>query len=320
MYGTVSSTSTVTTTTSVAVVKPRDPSVMYRLVGYQEYSNSLSYLQRLVQSSTVDELKVIDAVVRDYGELGVYTNLSRRFAPQQPSPLAEIGSDNYERRGLAWVMALARVELGAMLAGFSNQKDPFFAVGRPSPGELPALKELLWDGARTHYWALMADPQVERALEASAGSPRYMAHGRRLFLTLAFLEAATNLTSGELTPAQRQEASSWNKDLEKLGLLYVTKLADSLGQRTRTTSSAIQETTSLWSCPQLVNAAMIKLSGKQPTIGAVRPDNDGSGRVERTSRPTTVTISGAPKDGTLPKKSGPTPKKGSPAPKAKPQR
>ncbi len=290
---------------------------MYRLVGYQEYANALTYFQRLVQSSTLDELKVIDSVVRDYGELGLYTNLSRRFAPQEPSSLAETGADNYERRGLAWVMGLARLELGAMQAGFSNQKDPFFTFGRPSAGELPAFKELLWDGARTHYWALMADPQVERALEGSAGSPRYMAQGRRLFLTLAFLEAAMNLTAEELTPAQRQEARSWSSDLEKMGHLYVTKLADSLGQRSRTTSSGIQEATSLWSCPQLVNAALIKLSGKQPMIGAVRPDDDGSGRVGRASRPVTVTVSGAPKDATLPKNAGPTPKKGTGAPKAK---
>jgi hypothetical protein len=225
-------------------------------------------LQALVQSSTPEELKVIDSIVRDYDEFSVFTNLSRKFA-QGPSTLAETPRDaetpdDFKRSGLAWVMALARAELGAMYAGFTGQDDPFLVIGRPSPGELPAFKELLWDGARTHYWALGADPESKRASRAPATTPRYMAQGRRIVVAMAFMEAATSITLQELSPDQLKEAKGWHQELDELAGVYALKLADALSQKVAT-STHNEGYTTLWSCPRLVKIATRKL-GIEATV------------------------------------------------------
>src|SRR5437773_1672294 len=92
---------------------------MRRLVGYLEYSRALSLLDPLVTGATTDELRMMDQIVTSREEFTVYTNLSRRIPKKGASSLDEPAgaAAKYGQRGLAWVMGLARVELGAMVAG-----------------------------------------------------------------------------------------------------------------------------------------------------------------------------------------------------------
>ncbi|MCH7728085.1 MAG: hypothetical protein IH991_16650, partial [Planctomycetes bacterium] len=168
--------------------------MIYRLVGFYEYVNALREFDQLVQTASPQELEAMDEIVKDYNEYAVFANLSRRIQTDSSS-LAEKGAaddDNFQRRGLGWVMALARVEVGAMLAGFTDVPQPF-AVVRPTQFEMPAYRELLEDGLRTHYWSLIRDPAVQLVIAQSLKEPNHqtLAYVRRLSITRKFLHAVS---------------------------------------------------------------------------------------------------------------------------------
>ncbi len=167
---------------------------------------------------TDDERKVIDEMIKDRHEFAVFTNLSRRLQTK-PSSLAETSprgeADRFERRGLDWVMALARVEVGAMLAGFSRVSNPF-EVMRPTRQEMPAYAELLLDGTRTHYWSLAQDKNFRKVASSSLHAPGAdtMAYVRRMKVAREFQAAAAKIVWQKYSSVQQAEMNRWQKDLK----------------------------------------------------------------------------------------------------------
>ena len=99
------------------------------------------------------ELEAVEQIVLADNRLAFDTNLSRRVE-STPGPLSEQPSpEGYRRHSLAWVMGLARVELGAMVAAFTETPKPFQFV-KPSGYEAEAYRELLLDGLRHHVLTL----------------------------------------------------------------------------------------------------------------------------------------------------------------------
>lgn len=215
--GTVGSQTTTKEAYSQAWLPPRDASMIYRLVGYFEYSRALSLLDQLLNQVTAEELKVIEEIVKEQNQFAIETNLSRKLQ-QQPSTLAELPqmpNDTFERRGLGWVMGLARVELAAMMTGFTAADDPFF-ISRPSRYELPQYLEVLEDAARTHYWALRNDPVTKNFVRAGLTEPQAIAYFRRITTAMEFLKTARTLRKNELVAAQRKELDRWEEYLNEL--------------------------------------------------------------------------------------------------------
>ncbi|HUG89859.1 MAG TPA: hypothetical protein VML55_03435, partial [Planctomycetaceae bacterium] len=133
-----------------AWVPPQDPRLIFRLVGFIEYGAAVELLERFVSTASREELELADELVRERPEFAVYTNLSRHiegatFLREQPRH----ARDDFCRRGLDWVLGLARVEVGALLAGFTSHPRPFGAVAPQTYG-VEAYRELLVDGLRTH--------------------------------------------------------------------------------------------------------------------------------------------------------------------------
>src|SRR5262245_12115646 len=131
---------------AVRTLSPSNPKMIHRVVGFLEYGRAIAMLDRLLDLATPAELDVLDSLVQQRDEFAVYTNLSRRLEIQ-PSTLSEPkAADNTSgpRQGLAWIIALARVELGAMSAGFTDTPEPF---GSSNPGrmESTAYNEILTD-------------------------------------------------------------------------------------------------------------------------------------------------------------------------------
>ena len=197
---------------AIRSLSPSNPQMVNRVVGFLEYSRALALLDRLLDTATPAELEAMDSLVRHRDEFAVYTNLSRRME-LEPSTLGEgkdAGMNNGPQRGLAWVMALARVELGAMAAGFTDQPDPF-SWGRPSRLELPAYKEILTDGMRSHYWALRSDPTARRLVFHT--EPQAIAYARRVTLAIEFLRASRRLNEHLNSPEQQLELDVWESEL-----------------------------------------------------------------------------------------------------------
>lgn len=213
---------------SIRTLSPSNPQMINRVVGHLEYSRALALFDRLLDLATPAELDVMDSVVRQRDELAVYTNLSRSLEIQ-PSTLSEpkaADGNTGPRQGLAWIMALARVELGAMSAGFTDQPEPFGATN-PSPMELTAYNEILTDGMRTHYWSLRNDSFAKSL--AFQSELQAIAYGRRVTVAIEFLRAARRLNEDRLTSGQRNELDSWERELVQVqqNILYgVLRLDD----------------------------------------------------------------------------------------------
>jgi hypothetical protein len=216
--GTVATVQTETKTTSYFsnYLKPSDPNRIFRVVGFLEYSKALESLDQLAAMATAEELAAIDEIVKSEPEFTIYINLSRRTEMGRSTLIEQPAGegDDYVRKGFRWVTALARVEVGAMLAGFSNHPQPFAAVAGTGY-DLAEYKELLLDGAKMHFWALTKDPgflQIMRQFNPNGTTLTYL---RRLNVASAFVYALVATSGREFNPAQRQEVTLYVKKLDE---------------------------------------------------------------------------------------------------------
>jgi len=180
---------------------------------------ALDRFDRLVNAATAEELRVVDEIVQAKPEFSIYTNLSRRFSTAN-STLDERparGGDDFNRRGLPWLMALARLEWAAILVGFSDAKQPLAQV-RPSNFESVAFAELLADAVRVHYWSLRSDPVAQDAKRAQLSEARAIAYTRRVHLAVSLLRAFRALSGDALVADQAAELKQWERQLVELEL------------------------------------------------------------------------------------------------------
>ena len=193
-----------------------------RLVGYYEYANALNDLDTLINQSTDEELYELDKMVAERDEFTVYTNLSQKLS-SGASSLDEPRDEKREQRGLRWVTALARTELGAILAASTGTPKPFEIVANPK-FDLEQYRKLLLDGARTHYWALANDPQLREVTRSLKVNTQVLSYGRRLVMARAMLRAVLESSSSYYTPVQLRELYSWKESLDESQALLTAKI------------------------------------------------------------------------------------------------
>ena len=236
-------------------ITPHDSRQAFRLVGFLEYGKALGLFDQLLAKVTEEELEAIDQLVRERPEFTVYTNLSRRLQ-RRPSSLAEPTDDtrDFAGRGFAWVIGLARVELGAMLAAYTGVQHPFEAV-QPTEFEMPQYGELLLDGTRTHYWALLGDPELKRVTRLSPSRKQFLSYSRRLILARAMLRGALKAKLGQYTPLQMRELARWKRQLDDLQAGFVIKIRDYLAGDTQTIQrTSRQQFDTVQACGALLRA------------------------------------------------------------------
>jgi len=260
---------------SAAWIVGGNPRNVYRLVGYLEYGRSLSLLDELLNSVSAEELKVIEELVAERPEFAVYSNLSRLLEPQ-PGALSEpyaaaAVAGNYRQQGLAWIAALARVELAAMSAGFDVDDRPFKTFA-PSRYEASQYALMLMDALRTHYWALQLDLTVRGIRNADLNDVQGLAYFRRVAVAIEMADALEELGKGRYAADQLEQLESWRRELKSLRgtILYsVLKLHD------RTTVSR-SWASSFNSCPALVRIAREDLmKGAAEVNGRPIPPEEG---------------------------------------------
>jgi len=213
-------------------LSPSDPGILYRTVGYYEYQNALNLLDELIRISTPTEIAVYDKIISPQDQFAIYTNLSR-FSKEKPNSFSSVAIDrDYRRTGLAWIMALSRLELMAMINVYGNEEDLSQRV-QPSQFETNAFKHLLMDGMRTHYWALVNDQYFKKIMAESIvnADAETIAYARRLNLVTSFIQAVEQYLSGELTDLQRQELAVWRSQITMLNKQLVDNIRHYLSQQ-----------------------------------------------------------------------------------------
>jgi hypothetical protein len=253
--------------------------VVTRMVGYLEYGRALALLDGLVRRATPEELKVIDEFIASRPEYTVYTNLSRKWE-NQPSSLSEAATpgDSFARQGLPWVMALARVELGALVAGFTERARPF-AVLPPTAYEYQAFRSMMLDSLRSHYHALRQDPVAQayfayrldhsktsdvRQGKSGVNEQQAIAYARRVAITREFLSAVRELGASDLSPSQQVELAQWEAQLNELLSTILVKVLG-LGYASEV---VVQSGTSTnWqACGRLLQIAQQELQSGKATV------------------------------------------------------
>jgi hypothetical protein len=217
---------------------PQDPRLVYRLVGFVEYTKALEHLDRFVKAASLRELELGDEIVRDHDEYIIHTNLSRRLE-KQPTVLSERGRnerDDFARHGLPWVLGLARIELGAMLAGFTSAEQPFrLMVPPPKSPRFPArygakaYHELLVDGMRTHYWSLKSDPAVWNYRKTGVPENHLVTYTRRVTVARQFLVSARDASAGLLSKPQLDLIAKWEQEIASVHRMLIYCLAKKQG-------------------------------------------------------------------------------------------
>jgi len=208
-----------------------------RLVGYFEYTNFLNLMTELSNEVSDLELEALDQYVQRFPYYRIRTNLASELE-NGPTSLSAPKSGPVVRKGLAWMLALARVELGTMLAGFSPTVAPFEAVG-VDPYDIDAYKELLMDGVKSHYWALLNDPDLAMVLTAET-MPRVLSYSRRLVMVRAMLRAVVKSSRDDLSAVQMQELYSWKESLDRIQSRLTYKIRNYLDQSTTTSGTRDQ--------------------------------------------------------------------------------
>jgi hypothetical protein len=189
---------------------------LLRLVGFLEYAQALSRFDQLLSTASLNELAAMDELVKSQDQYMVYVNLSRAFPQTATTGFPErnqLVNDRFERRGLTWVIALARLELGAMLAAFSPRAESFQRVP-PTGYERRAYDELLVDAMRCHLWGLQSDPLFnERELREAAkkNDQVTMLYDRRTRLALKLIDAVRQRTGMRISRDQLEELRQYEQ-------------------------------------------------------------------------------------------------------------
>ena len=201
---------------------PEDKTIPPRIVGTQEYSTALEQLEQLVASSSPDEVAVYDKIILQLPEYIFYSGMVAGV--DQPKPLAgvdpnkdaagakpsQIAGSQFKKQSLAWLMGLARVELGATRSMYLEGDDWFV----PTPAVTFGLTEyyhVLLEDVAAHLQALDTDAQFKRAIKKSfkIASSETLAYLRRLKMVSSMLVALEE--SG--APVIAQRATDFRKEV-----------------------------------------------------------------------------------------------------------
>lgn len=201
---------------------PEDKTIPLRIVGAQEYLAALEQFERLVASSSANEVAVYDNIILQLPEYVFYVgNVS---GIDQTIPIAggqwnkELASvdtaqnvdSQLKKRSLAWLMALARVELGATRSMYRPGADWFVPTPETSFG-LDEYYDVLLEDVSVHLQSLEADAQFKRAIKKSfkVANSGTLAYLRRLKMIDSMLVAL----EGSATPLIAQRAHDFRTEV-----------------------------------------------------------------------------------------------------------
>jgi len=220
---------------------PKDKSIPFRFVGSWEYAQSLDNFNRLVEISTPEEIKTYDEFLASRPEFTYFQGVNTAFnrppdlTKADPNERARF-NDRFQKGGLAWMVSLAQIELGATMSMYGKMKKPFSVIVVSKFGNEEYL-ELLTDDLVSHLKSLAKEPRFKEVLDGNRRVDTWtLAYLRRLKLVkdlmVTISEVAEEETVNEMRP--------WFKELkeheESLVNIVNVWLAGSVTVETTTTT------------------------------------------------------------------------------------
>lgn len=203
-----------------------------RVVGFLEYGKALEHLDRLANWATPEELSAINSIIADREEFTVYNRLPEAFAPESGSQvLTESRETVTEHLGLDWVIALARVEFGAIVAAFTDHPDPYMFVTDDSFARSATLK-LLLEGVAGHYRSMRDEANFADFEKQNGTIYSQLSYSRRVRIARAMLRPLVNTGPSSWTSEQARQIESCREYLEFAQTYLTAAIRSFLASRT----------------------------------------------------------------------------------------
>lgn len=181
-----------------------DRTIPFRLVGSYEYLNAVQNFDELVAISTNDEIKVYDSIIATQQELSFYSGIATDYGlvpisdiPEGDQQLVELA---YRRQSLAWLHALARVELGATISMYGSSEAPFDVIGGSNFGQ-NEFQEIILDDLTFHLKSVQNDQGFQDAMFSTKPNSDTLAYLRRAKLINDLLDKVMLSNNRELIAA-----------------------------------------------------------------------------------------------------------------------
>ena len=189
----------------------QDDSIPKRIVGSAEYVAALQNFEALVEASSAKQIEAYDRVIQQLPEFAFYSGFDSGLrqprpaavklpeaqqdvdATQAPGTPGTPGLSQYKKDTLAWLMALARVEINATRAMYTPG-DGVFVSADPNMFGIEEYFHVLLDDVAVHMQSLKADADFQKAAKDSLklANSKTIAYLRRLKLIKSMLMAAAH--------------------------------------------------------------------------------------------------------------------------------
>ncbi|MEM7455846.1 MAG: hypothetical protein AAF456_15945 [Planctomycetota bacterium] len=238
----------------------QDNTIPYRIVGTYEYLNAIDSLTRLAESSTTEEIAVYDKLISEKPEFSfksgatvnpleiqavpatpaeVAANEDNQAAAEPPDPAVDGDPDS--RHSLAWMLALARIEIGSTVSMYGTTEGPYAEFGSQTFG-LDEYAILMIDDAASHIKILSEDNYffdvLARKTEVGSDTLAYL---RRIKVVDDMIYALRSLGNRQLNTAMEPYSSELDAYRDRL----VEKVRIATASFTQTSGATTIESTQL---------------------------------------------------------------------------
>ncbi len=242
-----------------------DMRAAFRVVGFLEYGNALDNLVSLVSMADKDDLVAIEGIIAERPEFAVYTTMPEQFPMDAESSRFDGATSQAtlnsagKRTGLAWVLALARVEFGAIVAGFTEHPDPYTFV-TPDALDYRQSLHLLLEGVNGHYTTMQNAEQFREFADRSGNIMTALAFSRRVRIVRSMLRPLMKPGRNAWRTDQADELQKYADDMEGAQVALNESIRSFLSAQTY----SVDETTTR----EFVNACGMQLSAEKRELAA----------------------------------------------------
>jgi hypothetical protein len=237
--GSIESDHSTTTTISFSKsFKEADQTIPYRFVGSYEYYNALESFTKLLNISTTEEIPVYDLILNDRPEFTYFNGVNTAFPSKPDLKKADPFQrkkyyDTFQKKGLAAMMALARIELAATMSMYGSDEKPFESIFNGNFG-LEQYVAVLSDDVVAHMKSLAQEPKFMAVTRRGNKIDTWtLAYLRRLKLIRDMLGTLSDV--GDETAKAR--IRPYDKKLGKYERRLVNHIADQTGTKTLSSST-----------------------------------------------------------------------------------